>query len=72
MEYSETEKRSLMTAIGVIFLSIVAVVAFVLTGGGALFYAIAVIVIALAFYMAYRISQEGVQETKKRGQSRKK
>jgi 4-hydroxybenzoate polyprenyltransferase len=65
MEYTETEKRSLAVACGVIVFTVVAVLAFIYTGGGVIFYTIALVTIALEFYMAYRISQEGQPVQKK-------
>jgi|GEM_PF-7039603 4-hydroxybenzoate polyprenyltransferase len=72
MEYTETEKKSLIVACGVIFFSIVAVIAFAYTRGGIIFYVIAIITIALEFYMAYRISQEGKVVQKKPARKAKK
>lgn len=73
MEYSETEKMSLMIAGGVIIFSIIAIIAFVYTRGGPLFYVIAAVAIILEFYMAYRISQEGRQAPQKKpGQKSRK
>ncbi|HUB92385.1 MAG TPA: hypothetical protein VL945_00320 [Candidatus Saccharimonadales bacterium] len=69
MEYSESEKMSLMIAGGVIIFSIAAIVAYIYTRGGPLFYIIAAVAIIVEFYMAYRISQETRQETSR---SRKK
>jgi 4-hydroxybenzoate polyprenyltransferase len=59
MEYSETEKTSLVIAGGVVVFSIAAIIAYFYTRGGAPFYLIATIAIIIEFYLAYRISQEG-------------
>lgn len=64
-DYTESEKRSLIVAGGAIVFSIIAILAYVYTGGGIVFYGIAIITLLLEFYMAYRISQEGKAEQKK-------
>ncbi len=63
-DMSGEEKKSLVIAIGIVVLTIVAFLAFVY-GGGVLFYIIALIAIILGFYMAYRVSKEGKQKGQK-------
>ncbi len=73
MEYTENEKMSLAVAGGVILFSIIAIIAYIYTGGGVLFYAIAIITLCLEFYMAFRISRENnAQEKEPKKQQRKK
>lgn len=64
MEYNENEKMSLAVAGGVIVFSVIAIIAYVYTGGGVLFYAIAIITLCLEFYMAFRISRENNAQDK--------
>ena len=50
--------RPIMIALGVIILSILAIIAFVLSGAGIAFYVLAVIAICLGFYMSYLLKEE--------------
>lgn len=59
---SSAEKTNLLAAFGMIVLSVAAVVAFVYGGGGAVFYLVTAVAMALGFYMAYRISREPARE----------
>lgn len=65
--------RAFTFSIGVIVLSGVAVILFVLTGGSWIFYVFALLAIALGFYMAWHISQAPAQTPAKstRKKSRK-
>jgi peptidoglycan/LPS O-acetylase OafA/YrhL len=54
---SETEMRPLALAIAVLVLSIMAIAAFVMTGGSAAFYIIVAIALIAGFYMAYYVSR---------------
>ncbi len=58
MEYSESERTSLAVAAGVVIFSIIAILAYVYTGGGVIFYAIAIITLCLELYMSLRISRD--------------
>jgi flagellar basal body-associated protein FliL len=55
------EAQAFMYSAGVIVLSVIAVVAFIVSGGGILFYVFAVLAVALGLYMAYHISKTPVQ-----------
>jgi positive regulator of sigma E activity len=55
------EAQAFMYSAGVIVLSVIAVVAFIVSGGGILFYVFAVLAVALGFYMAYHISKTPAQ-----------
>ncbi len=59
MDYSETERASLMVAAGVVVFSMIAIITFILTRGSIFFYLVAAVAVALELYMAYRISKEG-------------
>ena len=50
--------RPIMVALGVLILSISAIIAFFLSGAGIAFYVIAVIAICLEFYMFYLLKEE--------------
>lgn len=63
--YSESETMSLMLVGGIILFSVIAIIAYIYTRGGPLFYLIAAVAIIIEFYMAYRISHEGEQQAKK-------
>ncbi|MCL4375251.1 hypothetical protein M1394_00420 [Candidatus Marsarchaeota archaeon] len=52
------DMRPIMVALGVVILSISAIIAFVLSGAGIAFYVIAVIAICLGFYMSYLLKEE--------------
>ncbi len=54
---SETEMKPLALAIAVLALSIIAIAAFVMTGGSAVFYITVVIALIAGFYMAYYVSR---------------
>lgn len=54
----EHERISVMASAAVIVLTIAAFVAFIFTGGGALFYLIAVLALLAGVYTSYRISRE--------------
>ncbi len=51
------EARAFAYSLGVILLSVLAVAAFILFGGGTVFYALAALAIAVGFYMAYHLSR---------------
>ncbi|VVB77076.1 Uncharacterised protein [uncultured archaeon] len=51
------EGHAFVFSLGVLALSVLAIVSFVLTGGSILFYAFALLAIALGFYMAYHLSK---------------
>lgn len=55
------EMQAFMFSIGVIVLSVVAVIAFILSGGSVFFYIFAVLAVALGLYMAYHISKTPTQ-----------
>lgn len=72
MEYSETERKSLAIAGSIIVVSAIAIAAFFYTGGGIIFYAVAILALLLEVYMAYRISQESEEKKPAQtGRSRK-
>ncbi len=58
MDYSETEKTSLLVALCVVIFSMIAIIAFIFAHGGIVFYLVAAVAVILELYMAYRISQE--------------
>lgn len=54
---NQHEARAFALASGVILLGFLAVAAFILFGGGVLFYVFAVFAIAVGFYMAFHLSK---------------
>ncbi len=77
MEYSESERTSLAVAAGVVIFSIIAILAYVYTGGGVIFYAVAIITLCLELYMSLRISRdkktsEGKSQPKSKQKKEKK
>ncbi len=61
---NEEEKKSVAIALGIVVLTIAAFVAFIY-GVESLFYVVALLAIALGFYMAYRVSLESKQKKQK-------
>lgn len=59
---NDDERISVMAALAVVVLSIAAFVAFILSGSGIPFYALALLAVVAGFYMSYRISQEAKQK----------
>ncbi len=59
---NDHEKRAFIFSLGVIVLTILAVAAFVLTGGSIIFYFFMVLELILGFYMVYHISNAPVEE----------
>ena len=55
----KSEIQSISSAVAVIVFTIITIMSFVLTGVSILFYALALLTIAVGFYMAYNISREG-------------
>lgn len=60
-ELSESEKNSLYAAIGVLVLSILAIISFFYLGSSIVFYILAVLAIVFGFYMLRRVSLEAKQ-----------
>lgn len=54
---NEHESRAFMFSTGVIVLTIIAIIAFAVSGGSIIFYVFAVLAVALGLYMAYHISR---------------
>lgn len=54
---NQHEMQAFAFSLGVIVLSIIAIAAFVFSGGSAFFYLFAVLAVALGLYMAYHISK---------------
>jgi uncharacterized membrane protein YfcA len=54
---NEHEKRAFMFSVGVVVLSVIAVITFAFTGGSIFFYIFAAIAIIFGFYMAWHISR---------------
>ncbi|MFP3215290.1 MAG: hypothetical protein RXR32_01945 [Candidatus Micrarchaeota archaeon] len=73
MEPTYDEKHLFYLAITVIVLTILAIIVFIYSGGSYIFYAVALITIAIGFYMSYygskinAIATKPKQKTKKRG-----
>jgi len=73
MEPTYDEKHLFYLAITVIVLTILAIIVFIYSGGSYIFYAVALITIAIGFYMSYygskinNIAAKPKQKTKKRG-----
>ncbi len=53
----ERERKGFMLAIGVIILGIVSIAAFMIFGNSLIFYVIAIVTLAVEFYMARHISR---------------
>ncbi|MDE1874380.1 MAG: hypothetical protein KGI04_04690 [Candidatus Micrarchaeota archaeon] len=60
---NEHESRAFMLAVSGIALTIIALVAFALTGGSIIFYIVAVLAAAVELYMAYHISRPAMQQS---------
>ncbi len=62
------DMRPVLVALGVVILSILAIVAFAIAGAGIAFYVLAIIAICLGFYMSYLLREEerGTKKTKKK------
>jgi len=71
MEPTYDEKRLFYLATAVIVLTILAIIVFVYSGGSYAFYAVALITIAIGFYMSYYGSKINATVTKPK-QNRKK
>ncbi len=54
---NEHEKQAFMFSVGVIGLSVIAVLAFVFSGGSIFFYIFAILAVALGLYMSYHLSK---------------
>ncbi len=54
---NQHEAQAFLYSIGIIVLSLLSVVSFVIAGGGIVFYFFAVLAIGLGFYMAYHLSR---------------
>ncbi len=67
---NEHEKRAFAFALGVLVLSVIAIVVFAVTGNSIIFYLFAVLAVALGLYMAYHVSNPPKQQAAK--QPRKK
>ncbi|MCL5100351.1 MAG: hypothetical protein M1122_00125 [Candidatus Marsarchaeota archaeon] len=69
-DLSDNEKISLVMSIGVVLLSIFAVIAFFLYNQNLIpFYIIAALAIVLGFYLAYRLSKEKTEQKPKKQRS---
>lgn len=55
---NEHERQAFMFSVGVIVLSVIAVLSFVLSGGSFFFYLFAILTVALFLYMVYHVSRK--------------
>lgn len=69
---NEHEMRAFTFSVGVVVLSVIAVILFALTGGSVFFYVFALLAIVLGFYMAWHISKPPSQTQAKAGSARKR
>lgn len=69
---NQHEMRAFSFAVGVVVLTVLALLALILNGGGILFYIIAAITIILGFYMAWHIANAPEQPGKQTSVSRKR
>ena len=66
------EKRSMILALGVVLLSIISIVIFVVDRSGILFYIFAAITVVAFLYMAYDLSRPRQQAPRRAAASRKR
>jgi hypothetical protein len=69
---NEHEKHAFAFSVGVIVLTILAIAAFVMTGGSLLFYLFVLLELALGFYLIYHMSKAPETAKPTRRQSAKK
>ncbi len=69
---NEHEMRAFAFAVGVLALSILAIVAFAVSGSSWVFYVFAVLAIALGLYMAYHVSNPTRQQPAKQAGRKKR
>lgn len=65
MDLSYKERNSLYLSIGYIILALIAIITFIFSGGSYIFYTVAIIAIAIGFYMSYYISRPEEAKLKK-------
>ena len=68
---NEHEKRAFIFCLAVIVLTILAVSAFVLTGGSLIFYFFIVLELVIGFYMVYHLSQSPTAAKPSKARTRK-
>ncbi|MDE1850813.1 MAG: hypothetical protein KGH54_03405 [Candidatus Micrarchaeota archaeon] len=56
-DFSSKEKLAIGLALGIVALSAISIGTFIVTGGSAIFYIVAVIAVALGFYINYYLSK---------------
>ena len=67
------EARALAFSLGILIFSVLAIVSFILSGAGIVFYLFALLAIAVGFYMAYHLSKAPAEAAKaKRKRARKR
>jgi len=72
MEPTYDEKHLFYLATAVIVLTILAIIVFIYSGGSYIFYAVALITIAIGFYMSYYGSKINTAATKPKQKQKKK
>lgn len=68
---NEHERRAFAFAVGVLALSIIAIIVFAVTGNSIIFYLFAVLAVVLGLYMAYHVSNPPKQQVAKQPRRRK-
>jgi len=56
-DFSSKEKLAIGLALGIVALSIISIGTYIVTGGSTIFYIVAVIAVALGFYINYHLSK---------------